>query len=68
MRNLAQTGMTMLVVTHEIGFARDVADRVVFIDHGVVVEEGPPGEVLDHPATERARQFLAQVRTQTKES
>ena len=68
MRNLAQTGMTMLVVTHEIGFARDVADRVVFIDHGVVVEEGPPGEVLDHPATQRARQFLAQVRTQTKES
>jgi len=68
MRNLAQTGMTMLVVTHEIGFARDVADRVVFIDHGVVVEEGPPGEVLDHPATERARQFLAQVRTETKES
>jgi len=68
MRNLAQTGMTMLVVTHEIGFARDVADRVVFIDHGVVVEEGPPGEVLDHPVTERARQFLAQVRTETKES
>ena len=68
MRNLAQTGMTMLVVTHEIGFARDVADRVVFIDHGVVVEEGPPGEVLDHPATQRARQFLAQVRTETKES
>lgn len=62
MRDLAESGMTMLVVTHEIGFAREVADRVVFIDQGVVVEEGPPGEVLDNPATQRARKFLAQVR------
>jgi polar amino acid transport system ATP-binding protein len=61
MRDLAQTGMTMLVVTHEIGFARGVAHSVVFIDGGVVVESGPPGEVLDNPRHERTRTFLRKV-------
>jgi polar amino acid transport system ATP-binding protein len=61
MRDLARSGMTMLVVTHEIGFARGVAHSVVFIDGGVVVESGPPGEVLDHPRHERTRTFLSRV-------
>ena len=61
MRSLAREGMTMLVVTHEMGFARDVADRVVFMDGGVVVEEAPPDELLSNPKTERARQFLRMV-------
>ena len=61
MRSLASEGMTMMVVTHEISFAKDVADRVVFMDGGVVVEEGPPHDVLDNPQTNRARQFLRQV-------
>ena len=50
MRELADEGMTMMVVTHEIGFAREVADRVVFMDGGVIVEEGKPAQVLDRPA------------------
>jgi polar amino acid transport system ATP-binding protein len=58
MRDLADDGMTMMVVTHEMGFAQEVADRVVFMDAGVVVEEGPPGTVLRSPAQERTRQFL----------
>ena len=61
MRSLAAEGMTMMVVTHEISFAKEVADRVVFMDGGVVVEEGPPHEVLDNPQTDRAKQFLRQV-------
>jgi len=61
MRGLADEGMTMMVVTHEMAFAREVADRVVFMDGGVVVEEGPPSEVLDHPKTQRAQDFLRQV-------
>jgi polar amino acid transport system ATP-binding protein len=61
MRALAEEGMTMMVVTHEMSFAREVADRVVFMDGGVVVEEGPPKAVFDRPTTERARQFLRQV-------
>jgi polar amino acid transport system ATP-binding protein len=61
MRKLANEGMTMMVVTHEMGFAQEVADRVVFMDGGVVVEEGPPGEVLVDPKTERARRFLRMV-------
>ncbi|MFG2332456.1 amino acid ABC transporter ATP-binding protein [Streptomyces sp. NPDC048604] len=61
MRALAAEGMTMLVVTHEMGFARDVADRVVFMDDGRVVEEGPPAQVLGDPAHERTRAFLARV-------
>ena len=58
MRSLADDGMTMMVVTHEMGFAREVADRVVFMDAGVVVEEGPPDEVLLEPQHDRTRRFL----------
>ena len=61
MRGLARDGMTMMVVTHEMSFARDVADRVVFMDGGVVVEEGTPEEVLADPKTDRARRFLRMV-------
>jgi polar amino acid transport system ATP-binding protein len=61
MRALAKGGTTMMVVTHEMDFAREVADRVVFMAGGVVVEEGPPGEFLANPKTERARQFLRKV-------
>jgi polar amino acid transport system ATP-binding protein len=61
MRELAEEGMTMIVVTHEIGFAREVADRVVFMDGGVIVEEGPPAQILDSPREERTKQFLGLV-------
>jgi polar amino acid transport system ATP-binding protein len=61
MRGLARDGMTMIVVTHEMGFAREVADEVVFMDAGLVVESGPPGEVLDNPRQERTRSFLEKV-------
>ncbi len=61
MRQLAQDGMTMIVVTHEMGFAREVADTVVFMDEGVVVESGPPGEVLLHPKHDRTQAFLSKV-------
>jgi len=61
MRELAEEGMTMMVVTHEIGFAREVADRVIFMDGGVIVEEGPPAEVLENPREERTKQFLGLV-------
>jgi polar amino acid transport system ATP-binding protein len=61
MKDLAKSGMTMIVVTHEIGFAREVADTVVFMDGGVVVESGTPSEVLDNPKHERTRAFLKSV-------
>ena len=61
MKDLAQSGMTMIVVTHEIGFAREVADTVVFMDGGVVVEQGPPYEVITNPRHERTKAFLSQV-------
>jgi polar amino acid transport system ATP-binding protein len=61
MRDLAKSGMTMIVVTHEIGFAREVADTVVFMDAGVVVESGKPGDVLDRPRHERTKAFLNSV-------
>ena len=61
MRALADEGMTMLVVTHEMGFAKQVADRVLFIDEGVIQEEGPPREVLGNPKSERTRRFLRAV-------
>jgi polar amino acid transport system ATP-binding protein len=61
MRGLATDGMTMIVVTHEIGFARSVADRVVFMDDGVVLEQGPPAEVLSNPSHPRTQAFLAKV-------
>ncbi|CAM2845543.1 amino acid ABC transporter ATP-binding protein [Paenibacillus sediminis] len=61
MRELAQDGMTMLVVTHEMKFAREVASKVVFMADGVVVEEGSPQAFFDHPQTERAKKFLRQI-------
>ena len=61
MTGLAREGMTMLVVTHEMGFARQAADRVVFLDAGQVVESGSPSEFFDHPQTERARDFLSKI-------
>jgi polar amino acid transport system ATP-binding protein len=60
-KDLARDGATMVVVTHEIGFAREIADRVVFIDDGRIVEQGPPAEVLDRPRHERTRDFLSKV-------
>jgi polar amino acid transport system ATP-binding protein len=64
MRDLAHIGMTMMVVTHEMGFAREVSDRVVFMDGGVVVEQGPPEQVLLDPQHERTRSFLIRSRPQ----
>ncbi len=61
MRGLARSGMTMLVVTHEMGFARDVADRVIFMDEGRIVEEGVPDEIFSHPQHERTQAFLARI-------
>jgi polar amino acid transport system ATP-binding protein len=61
MRKLAKEGMTMIVVTHEMGFARDVCDHVVFMDDGMIVEEGAPGDVLDNPREERTKRFLGLV-------
>ena len=61
MRSLADAGMTMVVVTHEMGFAKEVADRVVFMDKGVVVEEGPARQVIETPQHERTREFLKRV-------
>ena len=61
MTDLAESGMTMIVVTHEMGFARDVADRVIFMDGGVIVEEGPPEAVFDHPQHRRTQDFLGHI-------
>ena len=58
---LAKGGMTMLIVTHEMGFARQVADRVAFIDDGNIVEDAPPEEFFTNPKTERARAFLSKI-------
>ena len=58
-RGLAEQKTTMIIVTHEMAFARDVADRVIFMDDGVIVEEGDPVQVIDHPREERTKQFLA---------
>ncbi|MBD8479523.1 amino acid ABC transporter ATP-binding protein [Microbacterium sp. CFBP 8794] len=60
-RDLAKLGTTLVIVTHEIGFAREVADRVVFLDQGRIVEQGTPDEVLEHPQHPRTREFLAKV-------
>ncbi|MGW2649393.1 amino acid ABC transporter ATP-binding protein [Streptomyces sp. NPDC001393] len=60
-KDLATSGTTLVIVTHEIGFAREVADRIVFIDGGRIVEQGPPDEVLDRPRHDRTREFLAKV-------
>jgi polar amino acid transport system ATP-binding protein len=61
LRELASEGMTMLVVTHELGFAREVGDKIVFMDGGVIVEEGKPADVLDNPRQERTKKFLGLV-------
>lgn len=62
MKNLAEEGMTMIVVTHEMGFAREVADRVIFMDKGVIVEEGEPEEFFGNPQQERTQNFLRRIR------
>ena len=61
MKTLAREGMTMVIVTHEMGFAREVADRVIFIDEGVIKEDGSPAEVFDNPKDERLKEFLSKV-------
>jgi polar amino acid transport system ATP-binding protein len=61
MKDLAQSGMTMMVVTHEMGFAREVSDRVIFMDYGEILEEGQPEEFFKHPKHERAQQFLKEI-------
>jgi len=61
MRELAQEGMSMIVVTHEMGFAREVANRVIFMDQGFIVEQGKPADVLDNPREERTKRFLGLV-------
>jgi general L-amino acid transport system ATP-binding protein len=63
MREMATSGITMLVVTHEMGFARDVADRVIFFDMGVILEDSTPQAFFNHPTHERAKNFLSQIRT-----
>ena len=67
MRDLAAKGMTMIVVTHEMGFAREVADRVVFMDGGVVVEQGPPSEVIGNPQHNRTKAFLRRMRQEEEQ-
>ena len=61
MKSLAADGMTMVVVTHEMGFAREVADRVLFMDGGVIIESGTPSEIFDNPQSDRLKSFLAKV-------
>jgi len=61
MKKVAKSGITMLVVTHEMQFAREVADHVIFMDNGFIVEEGSPSEVFDHPQNDRTKQFLSRV-------
>jgi polar amino acid transport system ATP-binding protein len=67
MKQLALEGTTMLVVTHEMGFARDVADRVIFMDEGRIVEEGPPDQIFSNPTDPHTRQFLDRLLRTTKE-
>lgn len=61
MKELANTGMSMVVVTHEMGFAKEIADRVIFMDGGVIVEEGTPDEIFNHPKNERLKAFLSKI-------
>jgi polar amino acid transport system ATP-binding protein len=63
MRNLAREGMTMIVVTHEMGFAREVSHRVAFMDFGELIEIAPPGEFFSHPKSERTKLFLSKILT-----
>lgn len=67
MKDLAKSGLTMIVVTHEMQFAKDVSDRVIFMDQGVIAEEGTPEEVFEHPKNERTKQFLSRFRQTTLE-
>ena len=60
-RELAAGGMTMVIATHEMGFARDIASRVCFLDKGLILEEGPPAEIFSNPREERTRQFLQRI-------
>lgn len=61
MRRLAKQGMTMVIVTHEMGFAKEVADRVVFFDNGTILEQGTPTDIFEHPKEERTKSFLNKV-------
>lgn len=61
MKELAEDNMTMVVVTHEMGFAREVGDRVLFLEEGIIMEEGAPDDIFNHPKTERLQSFLAKV-------
>ena len=61
MKDLAKEGMTMVVVTHEMGFAKEVADKVIFIDEGVIAESGTPEEIFDNPQNDRTKTFLSKV-------
>ena len=61
MKNLAKEGMTMVVVSHEMGFAREVADRAIFMDEGRIIEEGTPDHLFSHPREERTQSFLSKV-------
>lgn len=61
MKDLARSGMTMVIVTHEMGFAKEVASRVLFIDQGVVMESGTPDEIFNNPQNERTKNFLSKV-------
>jgi ABC-type polar amino acid transport system ATPase subunit len=61
MKDLANEGLTMIVVTHEMGFAKDVADKVVFMDQGVIVEQGSPEDIFNNPKQERTRAFLSRI-------
>lgn len=68
MKDLARNGLTMVVVTHEMQFAKDVSDRVIFMDKGVIAEQGTPEEVFDHPKNERTKQFLSRFSSTKQES
>jgi polar amino acid transport system ATP-binding protein len=61
MKRLAKSGMTMVVVTHEMGFAREVGSRILFMDEGVILEQGTPKEIFDNPQSERTKSFLSKV-------
>ncbi|MNI79941.1 Glutamine transport ATP-binding protein GlnQ [compost metagenome] len=61
MKELAREGMTMVVVTHEMGFAREIGDRVLFMEQGIIIEEGAPQQLFDQPQQERTRDFLSKV-------
>ena len=61
MQRLAQQGMTMVIVTHEMGFAKEVADRILFMDQGIIMEEGTPEQIFDHPKNPRTIDFLSKV-------